>query len=42
LFAHSSSADKLRPFAKTLSLKKSFPNVKDGTLTENLEKSIND
>ena len=42
LFAHSSSADKLKPFAKTLSLKKSFPNVKDGTLTENLEKSIND
>lgn len=42
LFAHSSVSDKLRPFAKALSLKKSFPNVKDGTLTDDLEKSIND
>lgn len=42
LFAHSSISDKLRPFAKTLSLKKSFPNVKDGTLTDDLEKAIAD
>lgn len=42
LFAHSSASSKLKPLAKVLSLKKSFPNVKDGTLTENLEKAVSD
>ena len=40
LMAHSSLTGQLRPFAKVLSLKKSFPNYKDGTLTDDLSASV--
>lgn len=42
MFAHSSVLSKIKPFSKILSLKKSFPNIKEGTLSEDLEKSVND
>jgi large subunit ribosomal protein L1 len=42
LFSHSSASKDLSSFAKVLSLKKSFPNVKDGTLAEDLEKAISE
>lgn len=42
LFSHASASQKLKPLAKALALKKSFPNIKDGTLTENLEKAVSD
>lgn len=42
IFAHTSTLNKLKPFSKVLSLKKAFPNIKDGTLTDDLEKSVND
>ncbi len=40
LMAHSSLTSQLKPFAKVLSLKKSFPNYKDGTLTDDLSASV--